>query len=165
MVGKTGAQASFRISSVWQELQIDIRPQIGKIKQLAEYLQAEAEELSLTTAIKAASTPGATGTGTATSSLKALAAAGATDATPEVTDNRRKPQGPACRFWGTDGGCKKGSSCTYAHSWEGLEKTNRCFACSGMGHSKKKLPGQEIHDGEPLEAASSKGVQGQEARR
>ena len=113
---------------------------IFKIKQFAEYLQAEAEELSLTTAIKAASTPGATGTGPATSSLKALAAAGATDATPEVTDNRRKPQGPACRFWGTDGGCKKGSSCTYAHSWEGLEKTNRCFACSGMGHSKRDCP-------------------------
>ena len=75
VVGKTGAQASFRISSVRQELQIDIRPQIGKIKQFAEYLQAEAEELSLTTAIKAASTPGATGTGPATSSLKALAAA------------------------------------------------------------------------------------------
>ena len=140
VVGKTGAQASFRISSVRQELQIDIRPQIGKIKQFAEYLQAEAEELSLTTAIKAASTPGATGTGPATSSLKALAAAGATEATPEVTDNRKKPQGPACRFWGTDGGCKKGSSCTYAHSWEGLEKTNRCFACSGMGHSKRDCP-------------------------
>ena len=57
-----------------------------------------------------------------------------------MTDNRRKPQGPACRFWGTDGGCKKGSSCTYAHSWEGLEKTNRCFACSGMGHSKRDCP-------------------------
>ena len=67
MVGKTGAQASFRISSVRQELQIDIRPQIGKIKQFAEYLQAEAEELLLTTAIKAASTSGTTGTGTATS--------------------------------------------------------------------------------------------------
>ena len=64
VVGKTGAQASFRISSVRQELQIDIRPQIGKIKQFAEYLQAEAEELLLTTAIKAASTSGTTGTGT-----------------------------------------------------------------------------------------------------
>ena len=140
VVGKTGTQASFRISSVRQELQIDIRPQIGKIKQFAEYLQAEAEELSLTTAIKAASTSGTTGAGAAASGLKALAAAGATDVIPEVTDNRKKPQGPACRFWETDGGCKKGSSCTYAHSWDGLEKTNTCFACSGMGHSKRDCP-------------------------
>ena len=132
VVGKTGAQASFRISSVRQELQIDIRPQIGKIKQFAEYLQAEAEELSLTTAIKAASTPG------------------------EVTDNRRKPQGPACRFWGTDGGCKKGSSCTYAHSEKGLEKTNRCFACSGLGHSKRDCPVKKSTTGSPWKQPAPK---------
>ena len=133
-----------------------IRPQIGKIKQFAEYLQAEAEELSLTTAIKAASTSGTTGTGTATSGLKALAAAGATDVIPEATDSRKKPQGPACRFWGTDGGCKKGSSCTYAHAWDGLEKTNRCFACSGMGHSKRDCPVKKPMTGSPWKQPAPK---------
>ena len=33
------------------------------------------------------------------------------------------------------------------------------------GPFKEGVPGQEIHDCEPLEAASSEGVQGQEARR
>ena len=35
-VGKAGAQASFRISSVRQELQVDVRPHIAKIKQFSE---------------------------------------------------------------------------------------------------------------------------------
>ena len=75
---------------------------------------------------------------------------------PEATDSRKKPQGPACRFWGTDGGCKKGSSCTYAHAWDGLEKTNRCFACSGMGHSKRDCPVKKPMTGSPWKQPAPK---------
>ena len=132
VVGKAGAQASFRISSVRQELQVDVRPQIATIKQFSEYLQAEAEELSLATALKTSSTTSTANPAQPAPGLKALAA-GTTDPTAEAGEQKKRSFGAPCRFWGTGGGCKKGGSCSYAHSWDGLEKNNRCFGCSGVG--------------------------------
>ena len=139
-VGKAGAQASFRISSVRQELQVDVRPHLAKIKQFSEYLQAEAEELSLATALKTSSTTNAANPTQPAAGLKALATSGAKDPVAETGDQKKRSFGAPCRFWGTDGGCKKGGSCSYAHSWDGLEKNNRCFGCSGVGHSKRDCP-------------------------
>ena len=139
-VGKAGAQASFRISSVRQELQVDVRPHLAKIKQFSEYLQAEAEELSLATALKTSSTTNAANPTQQAPGLKALATSGTKDAAAETGDQKKRSFGAPCRFWGTDGGCKKGSSCSYAHSWDGLKKNNRCFGCSGVGHSKRDCP-------------------------
>ena len=139
-VGKAGAQASFRISSVRQELQVDVRPHLAKIKQFSEYLQAEAEELSLATALQTSATTNAANPTQQAPGLKALATSGAKDPVAETGDQKKRSFGAPCRFWGTDGGRKKGSSCSYAHSWDGLEKNNRCFGCSGVGHSKRDCP-------------------------
>ena len=46
----------------------------------------------------------------------------------------------ACRFWGTEDGCRKGQDCKFKHDWGDLEKKGRCFGCSGMGHAKKDCP-------------------------
>ena len=45
-----------------------------------------------------------------------------------------------CKFWGTDGGCRKGDGCQFMHSWDGLQKTSRCFHCSATGHMKRECP-------------------------
>ena len=42
-----GSQLSYRLAAARQELALDLRPGINEIKDMAEYLQAEAEELSL----------------------------------------------------------------------------------------------------------------------
>ena len=42
-----GAQLSYRVASVRQELVVDVRPVALSIEQYAEYLQSEAEDLSL----------------------------------------------------------------------------------------------------------------------
>ena len=34
---------------------------------------------------------------------------------------------PVCKFWGTTGGCRRGESCTYSHSWDGINKDGRCY--------------------------------------
>ena len=44
-----GSQVGFRIAAAWQELEVDRRPTLITTKEFAEFLQAEAEDLALTT--------------------------------------------------------------------------------------------------------------------
>ena len=57
---------------------------------------------------------------------------------------KSKTEGPreekACRFWGSEDGCRKGQDCKFKHDWGGIEKKGRCFGCSATGHSKKDFP-------------------------
>ena len=54
VLGKLGGtQLAYRVASVRQELGVDIRPMAPSIEQYAEYLQSEAEELSLGIGLKA----------------------------------------------------------------------------------------------------------------
>ena len=62
-----GTQLAYRVASVRQELAVDVRPAALSIEQYAEYLQAEAEELSLGIGVKS-TTAGAA----ASTTLKAM---------------------------------------------------------------------------------------------
>ena len=45
-----------------------------------------------------------------------------------------------CKFFGrTYKGCARGNRCPFKHSWEGIEKekSSRCLACGGKGHTTK----------------------------
>ena len=107
-----GAQMAFRIANVRQELRVDYAATVEAVMELSEYVQAEVEEVSLTTPMKlqpATTNAGAAGT-QPTTSVKAMASAfGAVDS------DDRPSQKLACKFWKSDEGCKRGSSCTYAH--------------------------------------------------
>ena len=46
----------------------------------------------------------------------------------------------ACKYWGSEAGCRYGDDCRFSHSWDGLPKQNRCFLCSGEGRVKKGCP-------------------------
>ena len=136
-VGKIGgAQVAYRLASVRQELQVDQRPLLPAVQEYAEFLQAEAEDLSLMTAVpKPSSTtlpPTSSSTGAAVpAAVKAVALNGG------GTDEKGKP---VCKFWGTSGGCRRGESCTYSHSWDNINKEGRCYGCSAEGHMKKDCP-------------------------
>ena len=44
-----------------------------------------------------------------------------------------------CKFWNTQEGCRKADKCKFTHTL--LDpKENRCFTCSGLGHSKRECP-------------------------
>ncbi|OLQ10423.1 Copia protein [Symbiodinium microadriaticum] len=46
-----------------------------------------------------------------------------------------------CRFFGkTAKGCIRGNKCPFLHSWEGLDKKERCLNCGGKGHLAKECP-------------------------
>ena len=98
-----GTQLAYRVASVRQELGVDIRPMAPSIEQYAEYLQSEAEELSLGIGLKA-TTVGAQGA----TSLKTMAGLDVpTSTTSAPTGTTLKSP---CKFWKTTEGCKRGGA-------------------------------------------------------
>lgn len=95
-----GLQVGYRISAVRQELMVDTRPTMEAVRDYAEVLQAEAEELALVTNSKMFSTAS-----TAAPVLKALQVAGQDGSSTLPASTSTK--GP-CRYWKTDEGCKRG---------------------------------------------------------
>eukprot|EP00439_Symbiodinium_sp_Y106_P048300 s3792_g6.t1 len=46
-----------------------------------------------------------------------------------------------CKFFGkTNKGCIRTSKCPFKHSWDGLDKKDRCMNCGGKGHPSKECP-------------------------
>ena len=130
---------SFRVSTARQELGIDHRPLMNTILDFAEFLQAEAEELSMATGSKNASVPGATATAVATPTnpvVKALYGAGQ-DGSGGDGEKPKQFKAP-CRFWKSEDGCRKGSERTYLH--DASDMKGRCFGCGATSHVKKDCP-------------------------
>ena len=151
-----GSQVGFRIAAARQELEVDRRPTLTTTKEFAEFLQAEAEDLALT--MPHPSSAKTTGSGAvlqpaagAQPTIKALGGgSGGGDGPPKT----KHP----CRYWGTTGGCKRGETCTFAHAWEGINKTGRCFHCSGENHFAKDCPyGRERPEKDGKKTAKLKG--------
>ena len=69
---------------------------------------------------------------------------------------------PACKFFGTDDGCKKGQDCTYQHDWSTLDKKGppRCWTCSSTKHSKRDCTVRAMATGGGAPDAGGKGKKG-----
>ena len=50
--------------------------------------------------------------------------------------------GLACRFWGSDSGCRHGRNCKFQHG-ELQDQAKRCFYSSGLDHRKSSCPHRE----------------------
>lgn len=118
---------------------MDRQPTLDSTQEFAEFLQAEAEGLALTmpppTTTKANNSGGAGQSVNGTPpTIKALGGGGygGGDGQPKTK--------PACKYWGSASGCKRGDSCSFLHSWEGINKADRCFHCSGENHFAKDCP-------------------------
>ena len=112
-----------------QELGVDIRPGAVSIEQYAEYLQSEAEELSLGIGLKA-TTAGAT----ATTSLKAMVGMETPTLTTSTTSGSTVKS--PCKFWKTTEGCRRGALCTFLHETSGMK--GRCFNCGSSSHLRRE---------------------------
>ena len=144
VLANTDPQTGFRLASVRQELQLDNRPDLKDIKLFAEFLLAEAEDLTINQAPKITTPPGLTqgqpkpavkminmveNGGMGMGEGKGLTPVNAAHVTSKIS----------CKFWLSDEGCKKGDKCRYVHTV--LDpKENRCFNCSGVGHGKRECP-------------------------
>ena len=142
-----GAQTAYRISTVRQALDLDRRPTPVQTTEFAEVLQAEAEQLVLMrSATSSTAVGGAQENGKKKELLKAAALSGGGFPSSGQQQQQRQSGGgdgtskPRCKFWGTTTGCKRGESCTYLHSCEGIQKKGRCWNCSAEGHMKPECP-------------------------
>ena len=140
-----GSQVAFRLATMRQQLDVDRAPSLGSVKEWAEYIQAELEELA-----------NAQTAGKATPSNPPALAPVLTQGNPAVkafTGEGQKPwerpegEKAPCRFWGTDEGCRRGEKCGFAHAWGTLEKSSRCLLCSSTGHRKRDCPTAKPKDG------------------
>ena len=61
-----------------------------------------------------------------------------------------------CRFWGTDGGCRRADKCKFVHTVL-TSKENRCFGCSGTGHAKKDCPHMQPKESKKVAKSKVKG--------
>lgn len=104
-----GSQVVFRLATMRQQLDVDRAPNLGSVKEWAEYIQAELEELA-----------NAQTAGKATLSNPPALAPVLTQGNPAVkafTGEGQKPwerpesEKALCRFWGTDEGCRRGEKC------------------------------------------------------
>ena len=138
-----GAQLSYRVASLRQQLQLDTMPNSTSVVEFAEALQAEAEQLALsvqsTTSTSMTTLPSSS-TASAEKTKKEPVKAAALQAeadSPKKGDTTTKAK---CRFWGTPAGCKRADECKFEHSWDGIEKRGKCWACSSDQHMRNECP-------------------------
>ena len=128
LVSKVDAQATFRLSQARVALEVDAKPNNKSVWNFSECLLAELDSLVLLQ-----------GRDNKTSS----------PSTPAVKSITTRPGGTtACKFWGSQGGCKLGKRRSFAHNWQDLEdRASRCFLCSATGHRKQECPTRQQGDG------------------
>ena len=134
-----GAQVVYRLAVLRQTLQLDTVPQESHVMEYVEALQAEAEQMALSLS----STTSLTSPTTSLEVKKkdavkaaALTSGGGGGGSMGASETSK----PRCKFWGTSVGCKRGASCNYEHSWEGMQKKGRCWNCSSDSHIKPDCP-------------------------
>ena len=148
-------QVAYRLNMIRQQLGLDQQPNTRNVMTYSEHLQAEAEELVLTSGgsvevMKPPKTFGKPG-------VKALNDGGGLEPPKTLSDGSKglskggvaasaagsgstSNSGPGvCKFWGSDEGCKRGDRCKFSHCMLN-PKDNRCFGCSAIGHTKRDCP-------------------------
>lgn len=125
---RTNAQATFRINSFRMQHQIDVRPSVASIGHLYDLLLSEADQMLYGV------TPGPLDDGPE-NEVAAVKAIGGPPTSPSP-----KPA-VKCRNWGTPEGCRRASSCRFAHDWTGVvDKHLRCWNCSSLQHARNDCP-------------------------
>ncbi|CAL1143995.1 unnamed protein product [Cladocopium goreaui] len=153
-------QVAYRLNMIRQQLNVDHQPTKDTVMSYSEHLQAEAEEMNVNSQGLGLGQP-TSKSGGGKVNVKSLngpsPGAPANKAQHDGADQGDKAGKPAggsgitaanagsvtssmaCKFWGTENGCRKADQCRYVHSVLN-PKDNRCFKCSAVGHSKKDCP-------------------------
>ena len=125
----------FRCSLVRNTLQLDTIPTEETVKTYAEHLLAELEQLMHRVRPKTAGAPRAGNQGGGPEVKAAF-----------VDENKGEgnPDGKSpgiCKYFRTDGGCRRGAACRWQHQAEPGEK--RCYVCGATNHYAKDCTRKE----------------------
>ena len=149
---KGSPQTGFRLSSARAQLQVDTCPSLHSVMSFAETMMAEAESLFH----GGAQLPIDNG-------VKIKAMNSELDSPPQATGKsvvKEEPgsSGKPCKFFVSDGGCKKGKQCGFQHVWGTVNKYGRCWNCGSNQHRREACPVAEIQQKESSskESATSK---------
>ena len=133
-------QTSFRVSTFRMETHLDERPNDITLLQFHELLSAEMESLSANSEAEIVDKP----------SAKILQSNGLTSSPLKKTAAGDK----ACKFWGSDDGCRHGKQCRFVHG-ELEDKHRRCWLCSSLSHRRGECPLASQTSSNKLEGGSS----------
>ncbi|CAL1142931.1 unnamed protein product [Cladocopium goreaui] len=122
----------FRVSLVRNTLSVDTTPTSSSVDQLAAHLLAELEQCAMTdkrsittTAKKEVELP----------KLKNMEAEAAEEGKGKGRDREKNDEEKSkqkCRYYLTEGGCRKGRECTWSH--EQRDELRRCYVCGSSQH-------------------------------
>ena len=132
----------FRLSLIKNELQLQSRPTQESVIKYHSHALAELQQAAPT---RTRQTPTAASSSTQGDAwkLKAVTASGGTGETvsPGGSPSRKPGNKTPCKFFQTDSGCKRGSSCKYDHVFDSKEaKRSRCWECGATTHRRTDCP-------------------------
>ena len=130
---------SFRLSLARHTLQLQSRPTQETVLQFYDHALAEIQQL--------APWKSKTQGGQEAARLKVLGATAGTGE-PTTPSSTSSPKGASkgnektpCKFFASDAGCKKGTSCKFAHTFMSREdKKSRCWTCGARSHRQSDCP-------------------------
>ena len=120
---------SFKLNVAKQELHLPYRPVLSSVMVYVDHVIAELQQIipynkETSAKLKGVSTE-------------------PTSPTSSTTSPTGKGQGQKqpCKFWMTDDGCRRGSSCKFAHQFTTKEdKKARCWTCGSKNHRQGNCP-------------------------
>ena len=119
---------AFKLNMAKQELQLPYRPTVSTVMTYADHVMAELQQIIPYNNKDAKLKGMQTNPSSPTSST----------ASPKGKGNGQ-PQ--PCKFWLSDDGCRRGSSCKYAHQFATKEeKKARCWTCGTKNHRQSECP-------------------------
>ena len=131
-------QVSFRVSTYRLQNKIDVKPTEEGVTGFFDLLLAEAENMMIAGRDHEE--------GKQEESNK--------PAVKSVLSPNKEKAVNACKWWGSEQGCRAGRSCKFSHDQVLADKASRCWLCSAKDHRKSECPtrsldaaGKEHQDG------------------
>ncbi|CAE7227836.1 GIP [Symbiodinium sp. CCMP2456] len=131
---------SFRVSMLRYTLEVDTRPTVKGARDLQQALMSELEQVAFRARAGNNPAPSVKAASVTTSTATTGANQGQAQGTGSPTGQPKAKSKPACRFFLTDKGCSKGSSCTFSHAFTRKEKLGRCWTCGSTQHHQPECP-------------------------
>jgi hypothetical protein len=124
-------ELQFRVSLVRSGLGVDTTPTEVNVEQLANHLLAELDQLSMTDKRPGQGSAAPQGEQPKIKSLELEKADKGKGKGKEKTGEEEKGK-MKCRFYNSEGGCKKGKECEWLH--ESRDDRRRCWTCGAVDH-------------------------------
>ena len=129
---ESNKELNFRVSLARSTLKVDAAPTKHTVDQFATHLLAELEQVAHLDGSQKRGSLKETGKGAAEMRIKRFEKDGGETKGSGKKGEGKERSGQPCRFFNTEGGCKKGRECSWVHQVEG--DTRRCWNCGGVDH-------------------------------